>query len=333
MRFSGAGFRRSITVRPDKGLFHTFDAAPYFAGRPREQLACLNAAAEFVQRTQATEQRFMALVKRLKAAYDICAGTDTLDDEERDRIHFHLAVRSIVFKLTRGDAPDTAQMNARVRDMIADALRSDGVEEIFRLGDDTASEIDLFDDDYLTKISKIKLPNTRIRLLQQLLARAIEEVRKTNKVRGVDFSKRFAALVDKYNERDEESVLVSGVLDDVSEKMTDMILQLRETFSAHEGLGIDFEEKAFYDILLSLTRKYDFACPDDKLITLARAVKALVDDKARYTDWSRRADIKAELKVGLILLLAEHGYPPVSRDEIYQEIFEQAENFKRSRAG
>jgi hypothetical protein len=25
----------------------------------------------------------------------------------------------------------------------------------------------------------------------------------------------------------------------------------------------------------------------------------------------------------------KHGYPPVDRDEIYKEIFEQAENFKK----
>ena len=36
-----------------------------------------------------------------------------------------------------------------------------------------------------------------------------------------------------------------------------------------------------------------------------------------------------ELKVDLIILLAENGYPPVDRDEVYKEIFEQAENFKK----
>jgi len=58
-------------------------------------------------------------------------------------------------------------------------------------------------------------------------------------------------------------------------------------------------------------------------------VKVVVDDKVKYTDWSQRDDIKAELKVGLILVLAEHGYPPVDRDEVYKEIFDQAENFKK----
>lgn len=312
-------------------LFHPFDNSAYFHGEPTAQLQCLNLAAEFVQITQKVEQRFMGLVKRLKAAYDICSGSDAFSQPERDRIHFYFAVRSIVFKLTRGDAPDTAQMNAKVRDMIKDALQSDGVEEIFKLGDEDAGAVDLFSDDYLAKIDKIKLPNTKIKLLQQLLERAITEFRKTNRAKGVDFSKQFKALVDKYNERDEQNVLVSNVLDDFANEIIDLFHALQREKASFADLGIDFEEKAFYDILKGLAVKYDFTYPDDKLIPLAKAVKDVVDDKTRYTDWNNRDDIKAELKVDLIILLAQHGYPPVDRDEVYKEIFEQAENFKKYR--
>lgn len=309
--------------------FHKFDATPYFSGSPVEQLNCLNMAAEFAQITEAFEKRFMALVKRLKAAYDICSGSERISQQERDQIHFYLAVRSIVFKLTKGNAPDTAQMNARVREMITEALKADGVEEIFKMGEQSTGITDLFDPDYLAKIEKIKLPNTRIKLLQQLLARAIEEFKKTNKTKGLDFSQRFKALVDAYNERKEDNVLVSDVLEDFSSEIMTLIDAIRmEQQDLPEGIDT-IEEKAFYDILKALAIKYDFTYPEDKLGPLAKAVKAVVDDKVKYTDWSQRADIKAELKVDLILVLADHGYPPVDRDEVYKEIFEQAENFKK----
>lgn len=314
-------------------MFHSFDTTPYHNGSPVEQLNCLNNAAEFAQLTDKVEKRFMQLVKRLKAAYDICCGSEELTQRERDRIHFYLAVRSIIFKLTRGDAPDTAQMNARVREMITEALKADGVEEIFKLGDDKAGTMDLFDDDYLAKIEKIKLPNTKIKLLQQLLAKAIDNFKKINKTKGIDFTKKFKALVDAYNERKEDDVLVSNVLEDFSSEIVELIRALHREMASGSDLGIDIEEKAFYDILLGLTVKYDFTYPEDKLLTLAKAVKRIVDDKAKYTDWNQRDDIKAELKVDLILVLAEHGYPPVDRDEVYKEIFEQAENFKRYLAG
>jgi len=164
-------------------LLHKFDATPYFTGSPLEQLNCLNMAAKYAQVIDSMEKRSMALVKRLKAAYDICSGSDGLSQGERDQVHFYLAVRSIVFKLTKGNAPDTAQMNAKVRELIKEALQADGVEEIFKMGEDSTGEADLFDPDYLAKIEKIKLPNTKVKLLQHLLARAIEDFKKINKAK------------------------------------------------------------------------------------------------------------------------------------------------------
>ena len=310
-------------------IFHKFNTSKYFKGSAMEQLNTLNMAAEFVQVTQDLEKRFMFLVKRMKAAYDICAGSDKLSQSERDQIHFYLAVRSIVFKLTKGTAPDSAQMNIKVREMIKDALSSDGVEEIFKLNEDKNTETDIFDEDYLAKIEKIKLPNTKIKLLQQLLTKAIEEFKKVNRAQGIDFSKKMQSLVDKYNERKEGDVLRSEVLEDFTDEIIDLYHALKDEKASFNELGIDFEEKAFYDILKALTIKYDFTYPEDKLIYLAQQVKKVVDDKAKYTDWSKRADIKAELKADLILLLAENNYPPVDRDEVYKEIFEQAENFKK----
>ena len=310
-------------------IFHGFDSKKYFRGTPLQQLNTLNMAAEFVQRTEEVQTRFMGLVKRLKAAYDICAGSDKLTQKQRDYTHFYLAVRSIVFKLTKGSAPDTAQMNAKVREMIKAALESNGVEEIFKLGDE--KEQDIFDEDYLAKIDKIKLPNTKIKLLQQLLAKAIEKMRKVNKVKGIDFSKKMQSLVEQYNERKESDVLRSEVYEDMAEHLTNLIWEVQNEYTSGEDLGIDFEEKAFYDILKDLCIKYDFEYPEDKLIVLAKAVKELVDSQAKFPDWNKRDDIKSALKVGLILLLDEHNYPPVEKDEVYKDIFEQAENFKKNR--
>ena len=326
--------QQSIVVVKDQmdlleAIFHKFDYSLYFTGSPLEQLHTLNKAAEFVQLTQKLEKRFMNLVKRMKAAYDICSGSAAFTNEEKDKIHFYIAVRSIVFKLTKGEAPDTEQMNAKVREMIQEAIRSEGVEEIFKLGEDDQKEVDIFEADYLAKIDKIKLPHTKIKLLQKLLAKAIDEFKKINKVKGVDFSKKMQHLVEKYNERKEADVLQSEVLEDFTNEIIDLYYAMQKEKDSFAEMGIDFEEKAFYDILKELAIKYDFVYPEDKLLHLAQAVKDVVDDKAKYTDWSKRDDIKAELKVDLIILLAENDYPPVDRDEVYKEIFEQAENFKR----
>ncbi|WP_447879978.1 type I restriction endonuclease subunit R [Serratia fonticola] len=310
-------------------VLNTFDSRDYFSETPTLQLKCLNRAAEFVLQTKKIELRFMGLVKRLKAAYDVCVGSEEISQNERERIHFYLAVRSIVYKLTKGDAPDTAQMNQKVREMIAEALKADGVEEIFTLGEDKAETIDIFDDEYMARIGKIKLPNTRMQLLQKLLAKAISDFQKVNQLQGINFSKRFQALVEQYNQRKENDVLNGEEFDTFTQQMADMIYDIKTEMMSFADIGIDIEEKAFLDILAHMCQKYDFTYADDKMLALAKEMKVIVDDSAQYPDWSNRDDIKAKLKVDLILLLHRYGFPPVANDEVYKSVLEQAENFKK----
>ena len=126
-------------------------------------------------------------------------------------------------------------------------------------------------------------------------------------------------------------ILKSEVYEEIANALTNLIWEVHKEFSSGDELGINFEEKAFFDILKELCVKYDFKYPEDKMIERAKAVKDLVDGQAKFPDWNKREDIKSALKVGLILLLDEFGYPPVERDEVYVEIFEQAENFKKNR--
>ena len=326
------GIEQSIIIVKDQlevlgQMFHNFNAKDFFYGSPTEQLACLNRAVEYVQLSEELERRFMAAVKRMKLAFNLCSASDKFTDEDKDYIHFYCGVRSILFKLTKGDAPDIAQMNARVREMLEGAIQSDGIEELFETGKHIS--VDIFSDEYMDKINAIQLPNTKIKILQRLLSQAIDEFRKINKIMGVEFSERLKRVVDEYNDRRRDEAYANDVLDDVAEKLAALLEELKKEKDSFKDMGIDYEEKAFYDILNAVARKYEFEYPDDKMIELSKRIKAIVDDKSRYTDWSTREDIKANLQVDLILLLDEFDYPPVTIDDVYKEVLEQAENFKK----
>jgi type I restriction enzyme, R subunit len=329
------GIEKAINIVKDQldllaRLFHGFDNRLYFEGTPLQQLHCLNLAVEFAQQTDERQKRFMSMAKKLRSAFNLSCSSEDISQAERDYIHYYSAIKSIIHKISTGEAPDTSQMNEHVRKLIQEALISDGIEEIIKIDDsDPKQSLNIFSDEYLAKIEKIKLPNIKIKLLQKLLSKAIDEFKKTNRIQGVDFSKRLKKLVDLYNERKEFQAFQSDVLDDVAGQFADLFKDLVKERNSFVALGIDFEEKSFYDILKAIAEKYQFEYPHDKLIELSKAVKQIVDDKAKYTDWSQKEDIKAELKVDLILILAEHGYPPVPKDEVFKEIFEQAENFKK----
>ena len=308
-------------------IFHNFNSTDYFQGSPIQQLTCLNNAVEYVQLSEELENRFMFAVKKMKQAFNLCSANEKFSDEERDHIHFYLAVRAILFKLNKGEAPDIAQMNARVREMLEGAIQSDGIEELFETGKHIT--VDIFSDEYIDKINAIKLPNTKIKILQRLLNQAITEFRKVNKIKAVEFADRLKKLVDDYNNRRMDEAYTKQVLDEVAEELTKLLEKLKEEKDSFKDLGIDYEEKAFYDILKAVAEKYGFPYPHDKMISLAKGIKIIVDDKSKYADWSTRDDIKADLQVDLILLMKKYEYPPETIPDVYPEVLEQAENFKK----
>ena len=326
------GIDQSVIIVKDQlevlgQMFYNFNSNDYFHGSPTEQLNCLNLASEYVQRSEELETRFMAAVKRMKQAFNLCSSSDKISDTDKDHIYFYCAVRSILFKLTHGDAPDISQMNARVREMLEAAILSDGIEELFETGKHISEE--LFSDKYLDKINAIQLPNTKIKILQRLLSQAIDEYKKVNLIAGIEFADRLKRVVDEYNNRRRDEAFANEVLDDVAEQLADLLHELNKDRDTFKEMGISFEEKAFYDILKYVSRKHEFDYPEDKMIALAKEIKSVVDNQSKYADWSSREDIKATLQVDLIILLDKFGYPPVTIDDVYKEVLEQAENFKK----
>ncbi|CAB0526113.1 type I restriction endonuclease subunit R [Corynebacterium diphtheriae] len=311
-----------------KELLSDFDASGFFAPDPLGRLMCLNEAAEFVQQSTQMQERFMALSKRMKSAYTICFPTGELTDDEVAYAQFYMAVRSILYKQTKGDAPDVETMNRAVEKMVAEAIQVTGIESIL----DEEKSFNLFSEEMFDELKKVKLPITKFNALLKLLKKSINEYRRTNKVQAAKFDERLKAVVDAYNSRDKQlfvSDVVSDFVDDLSDQLIDILKDLQDDENSFKELGTSYEEKAFYDILINVRDTHKFVYDDDKCLNLAKKIKALVDDKSQYADWSTRADIKSQLNKDLTILLYENGYPPEWDEEVFEQVMEQAENFKK----
>ncbi len=153
----------------------------------------------------------------------------------------------------------------------------------------------------------------------------------TNKIKALEFTERLKQVVEEYNNRDKlafVSEVTEEFVNNLSDEFIRMMRDLEEDKKSFEKMGITYEKKAFYDILINVIDKYQFPYADDKCIVLAKKIKELVDDKAQYTDWSNRIDIKAQLNYDLVVLLSKNGYPPEWNQEVFEKVLEQAENFK-----
>ena len=319
-------FRNHLKLIDD--LMINFNATDFYVGSPLERLQCLNRAAEYVQNIKDVETRFMGLTRRMKAAFNIVLPTGELLDNEISKAQFYLAIRSIIYKQTIGNAPDVDVMNQVVEDMVKKAISCNGVENIIN---DNKS-IDLFSDDFIKQMSNIKLPISKFNALLKLLKKTIKEYGKVNKVKSMDFEEKLKIVVDKYNTRDKlvfTSEVVEDFVNNLSNELLKILKDLDEDKKSFEELGISYEEKAFYDILIKVRDDHKFVFEEGKCLILAKNIKKLVDDKSQYADFFNRNDIKNQLNMDLTVLLYKSGYPPEWDEEVFDKVMEQAENFKK----
>jgi len=309
-------------------LLHGFNSRMFFNGEPLERLVCLDAAAEYVQASKEMETRFMGLSRKLKAAYEICFPTGELTDVEVAKAQFYLAIRSIIYKQTKGDAPDAEVMNRVVEKMVQDAISCTGIENIVNADEPE----DLLSDEFMKQLDEVNLPITKFNALIKLVRKAVSGYGRVNKVKAILFDERLKKVVDAYNNRDKlvfTSEVVADFINDLSDELLKIFADLQADKTSFEKLGITYEEKAFFDILVKVRDEHRFKYEDEKCLALAKKIKELVDDKSQFADWSTRDDIKSQLNMDLTVLLYENGYPPEWDEEVFEQVLEQAENFKK----
>ena len=319
-------FRNHLKLVDD--LFINFNSNKFFNGTPLDRLNCLNLGAEYVQESKDLENRFMGLTRTLKKAYNIVYPTGELAEDEINKSQFYLAIRSIIFKQTIGDAPDAEIMNEVVEEMVRKAISCTWVENI--VGENESLEF--YTPEFVRQLIDIDLPITKFNALLKVLKKVIKEYGKVNRVKAIDFDERLKKVVEEYNDRDKmvfTNEVVKEFVDGLSNELLYILKDLEEDKLSFEAMGISFEEKAFYDILTKIRDTHGFEYSDDKCIELSKKIKELVDDKTQYADFFVRNDIRSQLDEDLTVLLYKNGYPPEWDEEVFNQVMLQAENFKK----
>lgn len=329
-----------------KKLLHGLDFTPFFENDGVVRLLFLQNAAEYILSRSVKEKGkpsfdtvFKGHVRRLKSAYSICSPAGVLSDEEVMWSQCFMGIYAYMNKITDTHL-DVATMNRAVEKMVQEAITCGGVENVM---DFAASEEDIFSEKFLQELDNIKLPCTKFQLLVKLLNRAIKEYSKTNKVRADHFANLLAQTVEAYNTRDRLEFTnnvardtvnaVNSIVEEKVRYLTENLLNIFRNLDTDKAefrkLGISFEEKAFYDILVDLRDRHKFEYEDDRCIDLARKINELISDTAIYADWLNNDNLKNKLSSELLKTIYHAGYPPQWSEEIFNKVLEQVENFKR----
>lgn len=353
-----SAFREELEIL--KALFTDYDVTPFLNPEcaPVERYKLLSQTAEYVFTSTQTLQTegngktnqvsfktyFLNTVKRMRSAFDICQPSGNLGEEESALAQCFMAIAGFVRKMSGISDVDADTMNRAVSKMVEEALKYNKVESVLESGE----EEDIFSPEYFEKLSDVKMPATKLELLIKILRKQIKEYGKVNQLAAKTFQEMLKKTIDEYHERrkhltaEEAGITQDAASEDIIKAATEQALvilrQMNENRESFRKIGLTFEEKAFYDILIALRDKHKFeygidkkvdgVVVNDKCKSLAKKVKEIIDTKSSFADWLNNQNVRNQLKLDIKICLIKNGYPPQYSPEVFTKVMEQVENFE-----
>ncbi len=347
-----------------KNLFTDFNLSPFLDPDcdPQRRYMLLAKAAEYVfqstlelkvesKKGKAVKKvsfktYFLKTVRRMRLAHDICQPSGELGEEESALAQCFMAIAGFVRKMSGTGDVDAETMNRNVAKMVEEALRYSEVESILESGEDE----DLFSPEFFEKLSDVKMPATKLEILVKMLKRQITEYGKTNQIEAKRFQEMLEKTIAEYHERrkhltgEEAGATQEQASEEIIKSATEQALkilsEMKESRESFRKMGLTFEEKAFYDILLALRDQYNFEYGEDKKVdgvvindkcrSLAKKVKEIIDTQSSFADWLNNQNVRNQLKLDIKICLVKNGYPPQYSPEVFAKVMEQVENFEEN---
>lgn len=301
-----------------KDMFPGYDLTPFLdpAGDPVLRYRLLAKTAEYVfvsvQEPQmevsgdknikriSFKTRFLANVKRMRAAYDICQPSGELGEEETALAQCFMAIAGFVRKMSGTSEVDADTMNCHVAKMVEEALRYHNFESVLEDGE----QENVFSAEHLERCSDAKMPASKLELLVKMLRRQVVEYRKTNQVAAKKFQEMLEETIRQYHERRKDlaaeeagEVQKQKIEESVENAMGQALQILRDMNGDRESfrkIGLTLEEKAFYDVLMAVRKEHnleygvdervDGVSVNDKCRALAKKIREIIDAKSSFAD-------------------------------------------------
>lgn len=353
-------FREELSVL--KKLFSGYNLTPFLDPHcePIKRYTLLSKAAEYVftstqelqletkgrSKKVSFKSYFLSIVKRMRTAFDICQPSGELGDEESALAQCFMAIAGFVRKMSGTSDVDTDTMNRNVAKMVEEALKYNQVESVLESGE----EEDLFSPEYFEKLTDVKMPATKLEILIKMLKKQIQEYGKVNQVAAKSFQEMLEKTIAEYHERrkklsleeagETQEVASENIIQNATEQALSILREMQENRESFRKMGLTFEEKAFYDILVALRDQYNFEYGTDKKVngiiindkckSLAKKVKEIIDTKSSFADWLNNQRVRDQLKQDIKICLVKNGYPPQYSPEVFRKVMEQVENFEEN---
>ena len=295
-------------------MFHGFDYRVYFKAETAKKLALLLGAQNFILNDEKLKERFSSEMTALSKLYVMAVPSDAAE-RIKDEVAFFQAIKSRINKFTPVGGKTNFQVDSAIKQIVDDALASDGVVDIFKAAGVNSPSMDILSEEFLLEVKNMRHENLAFELLRKLLNDEVNVRKQKNIVQGKKFSEMLSNVIKRYHNN---QIDTAQVIQELSEIARDMKIEDNKA----DDLGLTPEEYAFYSILSqnSSTRFLE----DHKMKELIHLIVDIIRKNATV-DWNKRSDVKAKLRLLVKKVLIKYGYPPdVARLEA-DRVLEQSE--------
>ena len=250
----------------------------------------------------------------LRQALSLCSALASYN--ERLEAAFFEACRVLILRLMSQGGQhklSLTEINARINELLKQAVQSDGVINLFS---DVKEEFSIFDPKLLEEIARMKEKNIAVEMLKKLLMEQVSLYKRTNLVKSEEFSEILKRVMNGY---------INGMIDNeqVIQELLKLAAQIQAAKQEGDSLGLSEEEQAFYDALSRPEGIKDFY-KNNELVALTKELTDMLR-KNRTIDWEKRDDARAKMRMMVKKLLKRYEYPPQGRDDAVQTILAQCE--------
>ena len=261
--------------------------------------------------------RFLDTMLAVTKAFSLCG---TLDEAAplRKEIAFFSAIKAAITKFTTVDKKRSdAEKNSALKQILDNAITSDGVDDIFALAGLDKPNIGLLSDEFLEDVRQMESRNLAVELLEKLLRDEVKARARNNVVQEKKYGDRLLETLRRYHNRAIETA-------QVIEELIQMAKEFKAALEREAALGLSHDEIAFYDALAnneSAVRELG----DETL----KKIAAELTEKLRASttiDWQVRESVRAKLRILVRRCLQRWKYPPDQQSDAVELVLKQAES-------
>lgn len=298
-----------------RDMFHGFDYKRFFKIDPKQRLTIIPEALEHILKGKdKLKERFVKETSALVIAFSL-----SVPNEEalkiKEEVGLFQAIKSIIAKNTTVSGKYSEEYDSAIKQIISKAVISDRIVDIFEAAGVEKPDISILSDKFLVEVKDIPQKNLAFEALKKLLNDEVKVHFKKNVVLEKSFMEMLERTINRYTNKSIEAAQAIEELITIAKKF-------REEQAKGKELGLNSDEKAFYDALADCKEAIE-VLGDKNLRVIALELVNMIRNSVKI-DWTMRESVQADLRLKVKKILKKYKYPPEGQEHAIKLVLDQA---------